>query len=263
VGVGSGAVCAAHQNLRSQRLQESHHDLRRSYHAAPGQQGSPMSARPDVWFPLVIGDYLKDTMRLTTEQHGAYLLLLMEYWTAGPLPDDDALLGQIARLESKKWKKNRPFLERYFVIENGHWRNRRSDEERILWSEKKRLFSERASAAGRASAAKRGTSSGSSSARQDQLARHPPSPSTEVEGSKKPSTLCGKEAFSDLKDEEGDPMERLRAIIARQLETVESTNAEELQPDVSADGHSDRALPGGMRPDEPRVRGQLPDRRQA
>lgn len=69
------------------------------------------------------------------------------------------------------------------------------------------------------------------------------------------------EAISILKDEEGDAMERLRAIVARQIEEAEKTD--DIQTDVPADGHSAGTLRRGEREDGPGVRGQLPDRRQA
>ena len=63
-----------------------------------------MSNRP--WIAFYMGDYLKDTMHLTTEQHGAYLLLLMECWTQGRIPTD--LQGQavIVRMSVYRWKKS-------------------------------------------------------------------------------------------------------------------------------------------------------------
>lgn len=86
-------------------------------------------AKPDTWMPLVIGDYLKDTARLTTEQHGAYLLLIMDYWVNGPPADDDEELAAITKLDPKTWRKQRPKLERFFRIIDGVWRHKRIDQE--------------------------------------------------------------------------------------------------------------------------------------
>ena len=87
-----------------------------------------MSTAP-IWMPLYIGDYLRDTARLTTEQHGAYLLLIMDYWTNGPLPDDDAALAQVARMTRDDWDKTRPAISRLFQISLGEWRHKRIDDE--------------------------------------------------------------------------------------------------------------------------------------
>lgn len=86
-------------------------------------------SKPNIWMPLFIGDYLQDTTRLSTEQHGAYLLLIMDYWTNGPLPDDDAALAQVTRLSAAAWKKHRPALARFFAVGEGAWRHKRIDEE--------------------------------------------------------------------------------------------------------------------------------------
>lgn len=88
-----------------------------------------MAAKHETWMPLDIGAYLGDTMRLTTEQHGAYLLILMNYWRHGPPPDDDEELAAIAKLPLQLWRKHRVKIEGFFRIQNGHWHQKRADEE--------------------------------------------------------------------------------------------------------------------------------------
>jgi uncharacterized protein YdaU (DUF1376 family) len=90
---------------------------------------SKPEGRADIWMPLYIGDYLADTSRLTTEQHGAYLLLIMDYWRNGAPPDDDDVLQNITRFSKFLWKKNRVILEKYFQVQEGVWRHSRIDKE--------------------------------------------------------------------------------------------------------------------------------------
>ena len=85
----------------------------------------------DVWMPLNVGDYLADTMRLTTLQHGAYLLLLFDYWRSGPLPDSDEQLAAVTKVDVKEWRtKIGPVVRRFFNIgEDGLLHQKRADAE--------------------------------------------------------------------------------------------------------------------------------------
>lgn len=100
--------------------------------------------------PLWTDAYLGDTTHLTTIEHGAYLLLLMTAWRTSEcaLPDDDRLLARYARLEPRQWKKMRPIMADFFVIEDGKWRQRRLSDER----EAVRTYRENQSVKGRLSA---------------------------------------------------------------------------------------------------------------
>lgn len=69
-------------------------------------------------------------MHLTTEQHGAYLLLMFSYYkNRGPLLDDDEAFALITRMTVTVWKKTRSPLSRFFEIREGLWRHKRADME--------------------------------------------------------------------------------------------------------------------------------------
>lgn len=113
-----------------------------------------MSAKADIWMPLYIGDYLRDTTRLTTAQHGAYLLLIMDYWTNGAPPDDDEVLASITKSNPEEWAKLRAAIASKFQIEDGVWRHSRIDQELEEAKENKQKRLERSLKANLAKAAK-------------------------------------------------------------------------------------------------------------
>lgn len=87
-----------------------------------------MTAAP--FMQLYVGDYLADTLHLTTEQHGAYLLLLMTMWRAGAsLPNDPAKLARIARVSPKRWGQVWEGVAEFFDIEGDTITNRRLTKE--------------------------------------------------------------------------------------------------------------------------------------
>lgn len=81
------------------------------------------------WMPLHVHDYLKDTTRLSTEMHGAYLLLILDYWQSGPLPDDNAKLARITRLSPREWMVIRASIECFFRVHGGKWTHKRIEAE--------------------------------------------------------------------------------------------------------------------------------------
>jgi uncharacterized protein YdaU (DUF1376 family) len=91
------------------------------------------------------------TGRLTTEQHGAYLLILLDYWKNGPPPNDDAVLAPLARMTPAAWRKAKPAIIGFFDIEGGNLIQKRVERERSRAAE----VTEERSKAGKAGAAKR------------------------------------------------------------------------------------------------------------
>lgn len=74
------------------------------------------------WFQFNREKYISDTLSLDTEGHGAYLLLMLDYYsTEAPLLDNDRLLATTVRLPMDRWLELRPILGRFFRIEDGLW----------------------------------------------------------------------------------------------------------------------------------------------
>lgn len=85
-----------------------------------------MSAKADKWMPFYVADYLRDTMHLTRDQHGAYLLLLMACWTrGGSLPNDQGQLAGIAKATPKEWAKLAPVILPFFSVDGAELRQGR------------------------------------------------------------------------------------------------------------------------------------------
>jgi uncharacterized protein YdaU (DUF1376 family) len=132
----------------------------------------------DIWMPLYVADYLGDTSRLTTEQHGAYLLLLMDYWRNGPPPDDDLVLAQITRMTLDAWSNARASIEHFFSVENGKWTQKRVEQELSQARDKKEVQTARAKAAAKKRWDKENAASNATSIPQAVLMQCPsPSPS--------------------------------------------------------------------------------------
>ena len=100
-----------------------------------------------VWMPLFIGAYLADTQRLSTEQHGAYLLLIMDYWMNGAPADDDEDLAQITKLSLSAWKKTKVKIVKFFTLIDGHWHHKRIEQELKEAKSRKEKSNEKAKAA--------------------------------------------------------------------------------------------------------------------
>ena len=104
-----------------------------------------MSSTP--FMQLYVGDYLADTLDLTTEQHGAYLLMLMTMWQHdAKLPNDPVKLARIARMTPAKFRSVWGEIGRFFQVEGDKITNPRLTKERKKAAEK----SSKRAAAGRA-----------------------------------------------------------------------------------------------------------------
>lgn len=77
-----------------------------------------------------VADYLTDTVHLTTEEHGAYLLLLFHYWqTEKPLNNKGGRLASVVKLSDARWKEMSKALAPFFKIKRDIWHHGRVEYE--------------------------------------------------------------------------------------------------------------------------------------
>lgn len=100
-----------------------------------------MSDRP--FMPLWTGDYLKKTRHLTTLEHGAYLLLIIECWErpSGSIPNKPELLARLAGVSMKEWKEISPIVLEFFTLNKRkkEYTQERVTEERAKTAQKRVL----------------------------------------------------------------------------------------------------------------------------
>ena len=105
-----------------------------------------MAALP--YIQLYVADYLADTMHLTTEDHGAYLLLIFNYWQTGKAIPKKRL-PSVTRMSNERWADVEDTLKEFFIeTPTGEWFHPRIEAD----LEKVKGKSEQASAAGKVSA---------------------------------------------------------------------------------------------------------------
>ncbi|MGK7057865.1 YdaU family protein [Bradyrhizobium sp. 1050_B9_N1_2] len=78
------------------------------------------------WMPLYIADFLADTTHLSSAETGAYLFLIMHYWTNGRLPAAEEAIQRVTRMTNRQWAKSRNILKSFFTED---WRHHRIDRE--------------------------------------------------------------------------------------------------------------------------------------
>ncbi|MFA5801555.1 MAG: DUF1376 domain-containing protein [Thermoleophilia bacterium] len=98
------------------------------------------------FFRFFVGDYQSDTDHLSTEEHGAYLLLLMHYWRKGFLKKDPSKLKNICKLSRFKFNKYFPTLMEFFEESDGFLINKRMEKE-LQYAGKKSEHARRAAQA--------------------------------------------------------------------------------------------------------------------
>jgi uncharacterized protein YdaU (DUF1376 family) len=86
-----------------------------------------VARRKPSHIPIFPDSYHKDTTHLTTEEHGAYFLLMMAAWGADDctLPNNEKRLAALAKMPLGKWRKIADTVLEFWTLENGRLHQKR------------------------------------------------------------------------------------------------------------------------------------------
>jgi|ETNmetMinimDraft_2_1059921.scaffolds.fasta_scaffold35816_2 uncharacterized protein YdaU (DUF1376 family) len=117
-----------------------------------------MASKIDIWMPVFIGDFHKETAEFTAEMTGAYILLCLYHWFKGPPKDDDEVLARICKLSAERLQKIKEDLLFSFENVDGRWVNQKQLAEFKKWKKTResRSNSARIAANAKHSKAKKG-----------------------------------------------------------------------------------------------------------
>ena len=108
----------------------------------------------DIWMPVYIGDFHKDTTDFTAEMVGAYILLCLQHWYKGPPKDDDEILARICKLSVERFRYLQDDLLFFFEIIDGRWVHHKHKAEFEKWQKNRESRSNAARKAANAKHAK-------------------------------------------------------------------------------------------------------------
>lgn len=170
-----------------------------------------MAALPYMQF--YVAEYQADTMHLTAEEHGAYLLLIFNYWQTGkPIPKKR--LQKIARVPNERWTDVKDTLSEFFKDTGDDWVHARIEADLVAAkdAQAQRAAAGKASAEAR-KAAKRDALKQESNGRSTGVQRDESKPSTNKEENRveennnPPSSGDDSAPSSEAKPQPKDPVE--------------------------------------------------------
>lgn len=107
--------------------------------------------------PVFTDALIGDTTHLSTEEFGAYCLLLFATWrnNGQPFEDNSCQLARICRVSKERWEKRlRPVLVNFFDLSDGRWHQKRLEKEWKRVAEKVEANRKNGTLGGRPSALK-------------------------------------------------------------------------------------------------------------